>query len=165
MEIWKPIAGWENAYEVSTYGNIRRIETGRILKPARGTYLGVVLCYAKKKHFLRIHTIVAKTFMDRPSNTTEIDHKDRNKYNNHVDNLRWVTKAENRHNSRAHDRKIARQYYKQLRKDRANDTLRLVKQDIDSHKLPQWKIALKYNVSKSTISRWKNGNRRRTIFA
>ena len=31
-ETWAKINGWPN-YEVSTYGNVRNVKTGRILKP------------------------------------------------------------------------------------------------------------------------------------
>ena len=44
------------------------------------------------------HQLVAETFVPNPHGYTEIDHKDRNKYNNSVENLRWVTHKENMNN-------------------------------------------------------------------
>ena len=43
-----------------------------------------------------IHTLVAKQFIsnDNP-NKTQVNHKDGNKQNNNIDNLEWVTPAEN----------------------------------------------------------------------
>lgn len=45
-----------------------------------------------------IHVLVAYSFLSKPKHAEEVDHKDRKPYNNHVDNLRWVTPAENMNN-------------------------------------------------------------------
>jgi len=42
-----------------------------------------------------IHQLVAEAFVSNPNNYTEIDHIDRNKFNNHHTNLRWITRFEN----------------------------------------------------------------------
>jgi len=53
----------------------------------------------KKKQIKKYnHHLVAEVFLDNPHGYTEIDHKDRNKYNNSVENLRWVTRKENMDN-------------------------------------------------------------------
>jgi hypothetical protein len=45
-----------------------------------------------------LHRLVAETFIDNPLNLTEIDHIDRNKENNCVNNLKWTTRSENNRN-------------------------------------------------------------------
>lgn len=45
-----------------------------------------------------VHRLVAETFIENPSDLPEVDHKDRNKSNNEVTNLRWVTHKENMEN-------------------------------------------------------------------
>lgn len=42
-----------------------------------------------------VHQLVAETFIPNPENYKEIDHIDRNKNNNHVNNLRWCDRTEN----------------------------------------------------------------------
>lgn len=49
---------------------------------------------AKRKKF-RVHQLVATYFIDNPENKKEVNHKDKNRENNNVENLEWVTTAEN----------------------------------------------------------------------
>ena len=46
-----------------------------------------------------VHRLVAEAFIDNPQGYTEIDHINRDKSDNSVTNLRWVTHSENMHNS------------------------------------------------------------------
>ena len=47
-----------------------------------------------------VHRLVAETFIENPNNLSDIDHKDENKENNHVSNLRWCTRAQNMERNR-----------------------------------------------------------------
>lgn len=99
-EIWRWIAGYENLYQVSNFGRVKRFYGNgnvKILKPwlNRQGYLIFDLCKgAKSKHF-PIHQLVAKAFIPNPDNKPEPNHEDGNKLNNHVSNLKWSTRAEN----------------------------------------------------------------------
>ena len=78
---WKPIKGWENLYEVNEMGEVRRIETQRLIKGDKNNlgYCRVILYDKGKKERLFRHRIVAQTFLPNPNNETEVNHIDENK--------------------------------------------------------------------------------------
>ena len=99
-EIWKPIEGYEGLYEVSSYGNVRSLPRnglkGKQLKLNINNHNGYVyVCLSKENHRLnkRAHVLVAKAFLSPQSE--QVNHKDGDKANNHVDNLEWCTRSEN----------------------------------------------------------------------
>ena len=95
-EIWKEIDRWSD-YKVSTFGNVMSCKFGkeRILKPSisRG-YRLVVLCKNNKTFSFSVHRLLALTFLPNYYGLPQVDHKDRNRQNNSIYNLRWVTLSE-----------------------------------------------------------------------
>lgn len=95
-EEWREAAGYL-AYEVSNQGRIRHREKLNILNAFEHSgYLTVGLARDDCIKQNRIHIIVARTFIPNDDTTRIwVNHKDGNKLNNYVDNLEWVTPAEN----------------------------------------------------------------------
>lgn len=105
MEEWKR---YNDYYEVSNYGRVRTIKTGKIkiLCEGKGHYLYVNMKSGDMQKLERksVHRLVAKLFIPNPENLREVDHKDCNKHNNCVSNLEWVSSSENK--LRAIDNKL-----------------------------------------------------------
>lgn len=96
-ESWKPISGFEQFYAVSNTGRVQNINTGRDLKPFVNDngYGSVKLFNGKSKREAKVHRLVAEAFIPNPENKPQVNHIDRNKLNNNVSNLEWVTNKEN----------------------------------------------------------------------
>lgn len=95
-EIWKPIVGFEDFYEVSNFGNIRRKKSGRLRRIDYAPIYPTILLSANGVHkTYRVHRLVAKAFLPPIEGKTHVNHKDGDHSNNCVDNLEWVTQKEN----------------------------------------------------------------------
>lgn len=92
-----PIKGYEGIYSASRDGRIFAHRRRVWLSPrmASGGYMEVVLTLNGTPKQYRLQTIIAKTFLPNPHHLPEVDHKNRDKTDNSVDNLEWVSKAEN----------------------------------------------------------------------
>lgn len=85
-------------YYISHKGNLWNSRTERYAAKSKdkGGYYPTVLSNCKKKFSTSVHRLVASTFLANPENKPEVNHKDGNPANNHIDNLEWVTGEENR---------------------------------------------------------------------
>jgi hypothetical protein len=94
-EVYKAIDGY-NIYEVSNMGNVRNKKTGLILKQKlRKGYYSIGLSKNGKNKNFNIHRLIASYFIPNPNNKRCVDHIDRDKLNNKIENLRWVSISEN----------------------------------------------------------------------
>lgn len=95
-EVWKTIV--EN-YEVSNFGNCRKDD--KVINCSinnRGYKYFQLQREGKRINYL-IHQQVAKLFIGERPHKFDTDHIDRNKLNNNVSNLRYITHKENLHNT------------------------------------------------------------------
>jgi len=56
-------------------------------------------CIAYEKNKYTIHRIVAELFVENTNGLSHVNHKDRNRANNHYKNLEWCTPLENNHHA------------------------------------------------------------------
>lgn len=158
VEEWRPVVGYEDAYEVSNLGRIRRAiggtatHAGKVLSwsgTAGQRYTQVGLCHNGTVAHVKIHKLVAEAFCDRGDGQTEINHKDGDRKNNRADNLEWCTRQDNVKHALAHDLVIFGERSKQakLTEKDASEIARLIAYTDTTYA----SIAKTYGVSESTI--------------
>ena len=111
IEEWRPVVGYEGSYDVSSDGRIRSVDRwmnngrrgygvrrGQIrkLQLATNGYQQVSLKVNGNERLALVHQLVMSAFIGPPGEL-EVDHIDRNRTNNNVANLRYVTKSQNMH--------------------------------------------------------------------
>ena len=100
MTYWKKIPEFP-MYEASTDGEIRSRylyggKKGRILKQViSGRYRKVTLHKEKKMYLRAVHRLVAMAFLPNPCKYAYVLHKDDNRENNTLINLKWGTHQHN----------------------------------------------------------------------
>ena len=91
------IEGYEGLYAITEDGKVwgYRHQGFMAQRKNRGGYLYTSLRKNGKRVSYEVHRLVAKAYIPNPGNLPQVNHKDEDKANNHVDNLEWVTCKEN----------------------------------------------------------------------
>ena len=122
IEIWADVQGYEGKYQVSNHGRVKSLaryrknngnsqtfQEERILKQSINNcgYCIVELSLDAKRKRHSVHRLVASAFISNDDGKEQVNHKDENKQNNHVDNLEWCSCKEN-NNYGSHNEKSAK---------------------------------------------------------
>lgn len=95
--MWKKIEQCK-CYSINENGEVRNDRNGRIKKATVckcNGYKYVDLWENNKSHKITVHRLLAEAFIPNPENKKTVDHKDGDRTNNSLDNLRWATYSEN----------------------------------------------------------------------
>lgn len=125
-EKWNKIPNFFN-YSVSNLGQVRNDLTGRILQQSnsynsstsnKSSYKQVLIRRNNKAYCCKVHSLVMLAFTDYEQNKgLTIDHIDHNTFNNHLSNLRILTKSgnnKNRNKDNTSSKYEGVTYYKQI---------------------------------------------------
>lgn len=113
LEVWRPVPGYDGAYEVSSIGRVRsldrfnsagRFTRGRVLRAPINNegYRQVSLCVANTQKGCRVHRLVCWAFNGPPGPEDVVRHLDGDALNNCADNLAWGTASENARDAVVH---------------------------------------------------------------
>jgi hypothetical protein len=112
-EVWKDIEGYVGKYQVSNLGRVKRLAHSiscdnqwrchvrnykeKILKLCndKDGYLLVSLGKDGKRITKKVHRLVCEAFLDNPNGYGQINHKNKNKKDNRVENLEWCNHTQN----------------------------------------------------------------------
>jgi len=95
------VKGFETRYKINRQGEVWSLYQSKFMTPQLNEdgYLELYCVDADgNRHRMRIHRLLGLQYHPNPDNLPEIDHIDRNRQNNSLDNLRWVSRVENRAN-------------------------------------------------------------------
>ena len=109
IEIWKDIPGYENRYQISSRGRIRsmprqicnsincRSLPEKIVNPYKNGngYLFIYLYAEGSRKKFYIHRLVAFVFIPDGDPALEVNHRNKDRCNNCLSNLEWMTTKEN----------------------------------------------------------------------
>jgi hypothetical protein len=102
-EVWKVIKDYED-YQVSNLGRIKSCKLGkekiRAFSYDSKGYVGITLCKEGKSKTHKVHRLVAYAFIPNPDNLPQVDHINRVKTDNRVENIRWVSQSDNQVNTK-----------------------------------------------------------------
>jgi hypothetical protein len=128
-ETWKDITEF-NGYECSTEGRIRNKTTYKLLNPSIQCS-GYAVSSIRGKN-IRFHRIITQTFLPNFQDKPTVEHKDDNKLNNRLYNLKWATFKEQQ------------QYVKDKKSRNSQLGVKIGTNDMTNLEGESWKIITEY---------------------
>lgn len=99
----KEIKGYGGDYTITDDGKVISYKYKTPRKMAtwyqKNGYENIKLCKNNKTYHHLIHRLVAEAFIPNPNNLPQVNHKNKNRIDNRVENLEWCTAQENLYDS------------------------------------------------------------------
>tara|TARA_R110000868_G_scaffold62265_2_gene188357 strand:+ start:1948 stop:2838 length:891 start_codon:yes stop_codon:yes gene_type:complete len=98
-KVFEDLKDYDGLYKISKNGEIWSYVYKKIMTPTLDDgYHKINLQKHTKSHKCSIHRLLALQYIPNLENKEEVDHIDKNRLNNSLDNLRWVSRIENMNN-------------------------------------------------------------------
>jgi hypothetical protein len=172
QELWKPVPEYEGLYEASTFGQIRSLDRtvytkggqarkikGKILKPQRAVddpRLHISLCKNYTVTVIRIHIVIAQTFLGARPEGMHICHNDGDCTNNRLANLRYDTPSGNEKDKILHGKaqRGTKCHWHKLNDEQVRQIRELAQKNISPIVISEM-----FNISRQNVSKIKLGTR------
>jgi HNH endonuclease len=107
-EEWRPFPDdrFCSTYKISNWGRLYHHISSYFPEPSHNEYIEFVLWSSieKKQYKFKAHVVVYRAFRGEIPKGYQVNHKDRDKYNNSLHNLECLSEAENRSHQHATER-------------------------------------------------------------
>lgn len=166
-EIWKKVPGYEK-YQISNFGKVRHIRTGRLKKFCIQQYDGppyltvqlqknasVEPNFRKRNKPIRIHRLLLMAFVRMPEDGEIGCHKNGNSMDNRLENLYWGTRKDNAQDSIRHGTfKFIKPVYGEShpRAKFSNELIEKIRAEYTGKRGHQKALCEKYGIKQITMS-------------
>lgn len=149
-------------YGINRNGDIFSYISNKTIKPSlhRDGYLQVYLCKNGIRKNIKIHRLVAQTFVPNTSNKPQVNHKNGNKKDNYFENIEWCTSSENIKHAFKTGLKCITEMGIQAssrngvaRRKLNYDEVRKIKQLFTSKQYSQRQLSIMFDISQSAINK------------
>lgn len=153
-EKWRDVLGFEELYQVSSFGNVRTIKNGEVEMSQQENRNGYMTVHLRDKGVERramVHRLVAEAFIPNPNGFRDVNHKNGDKSDNRVENLEWTSHADNMTHS-----------FRELGKN----VRHIVQLDLDNNFIERWNSIIEASeatgICRTNIGECCRGNRKHT---
>lgn len=156
QEVWLPVLGFENKYQVSNLGRVKSMCCNKeMVRKITTTYHGyccVTLHIGNDKYKNTwVHRLVAEAFIPNPCKKLYVNHKNSIRNDNRVENLEWVTAKENvDHAVKAGSLKFERGE-RHMNAKITDQDVREIRLKYKPYKYSRYKLGKEYSVSDGVI--------------
>lgn len=158
MTTWQPIETHEGRYEVSSSGEVRKVN-GQILKQWLSDQGYSLARLSSPRTVARVHRLVAQAFVANPDNLPFVNHIDCNRANNMASNLEWCTQWQNLKHSSDLGR-MPRDYWKGRRSPNAlldDATVAEIRTQYQAGGVSWERLGADFGISKRAVGRLLRG--------
>ena len=163
-EIWVDVINSKGQYKISNIGRVKNTRTNLLVRPhTKRGYYWINLDTADNVHIhISLHRLMYESFYGKIKEGNEVDHINSNQFDNKLENLREVTKLENKNNPNSIDKMLASRQ-KVYNKKGGKTGIAILKIDSNGNIIEKYetlkKCANENNINVNTLRGYINGKK------